>query len=178
MAASASATGQVPTTHKVIRRRWQTLGSLIEVLPEGVNNVSEQDWEEIEMAVDSGATETVVGEDMLTSIDTKPGSAFRRGVKYEVASGELIPNLGEKRFVGVCENGETRNMTAQVCDVNKALLSVKRMVQAGNRVVFEATGGYIEDAQTGERIHMKETGGMYMLKMWVQRPFPGQAERA
>ena len=178
MAASASAAGQVPTTHKVIRRRWQTLGSLIEVLPEGVKSVSEQEWEEIEMAVDSGATETVVGEDMLTSIDTKPGSAFRRGVKYEVASGDLIPNLGEKRFVGVCENGETRNMTAQVCDVNKALLSVKRMVQAGNRVVFEATGGYIEDAQTGERIHMKENGGMYMLKMWVQRPFPGQAERA
>ena len=64
MAASASAAGQVPTTHKVIRRRWQTLGSLIEVLPEGVNNVSEQEWEEIEMAVDSGATETMVGEDI------------------------------------------------------------------------------------------------------------------
>ena len=95
-----------------------------------------------------------------------------------MASGDLIPNLGEKRFVGVCENGETRNMTAQVCDVNKALLGVKRMVQAGNRVVFEATGGYIEDAQIGEGIHMKENGGMYMLKMWVQRPFPGQAERA
>ena len=75
-----------------------------------------------------GATETVVGESMLTSIDTKEGSAYKRGVQYEVASGDLIPNLGEKRFVGICENGETRNMTAQVCDVNKALLSVKRMV--------------------------------------------------
>ena len=177
-AISAPAAGHLPTPSKLIRRRWQTLRSLVEVLPEGVNNVSEQEWEEIEMAVDSGATETVVGEGMLTSIDTKPGSAFRRGVKYEVASGELIPNLGEKRFVGVCENGETRNMTAQVCDVNKALLSVKRMVQAGNRVVFEANGGYIEDTHTGERIHMKENGGMYMLKMWVQRPFHGQADMA
>ena len=112
---------------------------------------------------------------MLTCIDTKEGSAFKRGVQYEVASGDLIPNLGEKRFVGVCENGETRNMTAQVCEVNKALLSVKRMVQAGNRVVFEPSGGHIEDIHSGERIHMKECGGMYMLKMWVQRPFHGQA---
>ena len=151
---------------------------MIEVVPEGINKCDEQEWEEIEMAVDSGATETVVGENMLTSIDTKEGSAYKRGVQYEVASGDLIPNLGEKRFVGICENGETRNMTAQVCDVNKALLSVKRMVQAGNRVVFEPSGGYIEDTHTGERIHMKESGGMYMLKMWVQRPFQGQAIHA
>ena len=94
-----------------------------------------------------------------------------------MASGDLIPNLGEKRFIGICENGETRNMTAQVCDV-KVLLSVKCMVQAGNRVVFEPSGGYIEDTHTGERIHMKESGGMYMLKMWVQRPFQGQAIHA
>ena len=112
---------------------------------------------------------------MLTSIDTKEGSAYKRGVQYEVASGDLILNVGEKRFAGICENGETRNMTAQVCDVNKALLSVKRMVQAGSRGAFEPRDGYIEDMHTGERIHMKESGGMYMLKMWVQRPFQGQA---
>ena len=51
------------------------------------------------------------------------------------------------------------------------------MVQAGNRVVFEPSGGYIEDTHTGERIHMKESGGMCMLKMWVQRLFQGQAIR-
>ena len=85
---------------------------MIDVVPEGINKCDEQEWEEIEMAVDSGATETVVGENMLTSIDTKEGSAYKRGVQYEVASWDLIPNLGEKRFVGICENGETRNMTA------------------------------------------------------------------
>ena len=110
-----------------ICRRWQKLSSLVEVVPEGINKCDEQEWEEIEMAVNSGATETVVGENMLKNIDTKEGSAYKRGVQYEVASGDLIPNLGEKHFVGVCENGETRTMTAQVCDVNKALLSVKRL---------------------------------------------------
>ena len=61
------------------------------------------EWEEIEMAVDSGATETVVSEEMIKSIETQPGEAMKRGVRYEVASGDLIRNLGEKSFPAVGE---------------------------------------------------------------------------
>ena len=76
------------------------VNTLIAITPEGVNTVEEmQEWEEVEMAVDSGATETVVGEDMIKGVETKEGEAARRGVQYEVASGELIPNLGEKSFL-------------------------------------------------------------------------------
>ena len=127
-----------------------------EVTRESISSVEEDLWQEIEMVVDSGATETVVGTDMLTHIATTEGDACRRGVQYEVASGELIDNLGEKKFVVHSEGGHKRGMTAQVCDVNKALLSVKRMVVAGNRVVFDPKGSYIEDADTNERIQLKE----------------------
>ena len=42
------------------------------VEPEGVNAMSGTDgWEEIEMAVDSGATETVVGPEGPSSVETK-----------------------------------------------------------------------------------------------------------
>ena len=123
------------------------------------------EWEELEMAVDSGATETVVGEGMLLDVETRDGEARRKGVQYEVADGTLIPNLGEKKFVAVAEQGEMRKMTAQVCDVNKALLSVSKVVKAGNRVVFEEEGSYVEDRSTGERLYLKEAGGMYMLKL-------------
>ena len=140
--------------------------------PEGVNMIMQGEWQELEIAVDSGATETVVGEDMLTDIDTKPGAASRKGVQYEVANGVRIPNLGEKKFMAVAEEGIARNMTAQVCDVNKALLSVKKVVAAGNRVVFDSDGAFIEDKATGERMWMKEENGMYMLKVWVKNaPF-------
>ena len=92
----------------VVKNRWSkmnktrrnSISTLIEILPAGVNTMEElQEWEEIEMAVDSGATETVVGEDMIKGVETKLGEATRRGVQYEVASGELIPNLGEKNFL-------------------------------------------------------------------------------
>ena len=145
------------------------INTLIAITPAGVNTMDEiQEWEEVEMAVDSGATETVVGEDMIRGVETKPGEATRRGVQYEVASGELIPNLGEKNFLAYGEHGQERAIKAQVCEVKEALLSVSRMVQAGNRVVFSRAGSYVEDENTGERIPLREQGGMYMLKLWVK----------
>ena len=62
-------------------------------------------------------------------------------------------------------------MTAQVCEVNKALLSVSKMVKQGNKVVFEEEGAYVEDRHTGERMYLKESGGMYMMKLWVKSGF-------
>ena len=79
-----------------------------------------------------------------------------------------IPNLGEKRFVATSGEGVKRQITAQVCEVNKGLLSVRRMVQAGNTVVFTKRGSYIEDDWTGERMNMEEKNGMYMLKLWTR----------
>ena len=91
---------------------------------------------------------------------------------YEVANGVRIPNLGEKRFTGVSTEGAVRSITAQVCDVNKALLSVKKVVAAGNRVVFDQTGSYIEDTQSGEKMWLTEEEGMYYLTMWVDKENP------
>ena len=122
----------------------------------------------IGLAVDSGATENVMNEDMLCSVEVKEGAAYKRGVKYEVANGDVIPNLGEKKYVGVSEEGISRSITAQVCDVNKVLLSVKKMTAAGNRVVLDDAGSYVEDKNTGEIMWMREENGMYMLKLWVQ----------
>ena len=140
--------------------------------PEGFNAINgDSEWEEIDMAVDSGATETVVNEEMIESIETKAGPASKRGVLYEVANGVRIPNLGEKKFVAVSEGGTARNITAQVCDVNKALLSVRKVMKAGNRVVFDEEGSYIEDKETSEKIWLREEQGMFMVKMWVRKPF-------
>jgi hypothetical protein len=146
------------------------LGIFKVIEPEGFNEIEEKgEWEEIEMAVDSGATETVLGEGDLGSIELKEGAASRRGTEYEVANGVRIPNLGEKRFVAYTEEGSMRSITAQVCEVNKPLLSVRKVMAGGSRVVFDEDGSYIESKATGERTWLKEQGGMFMLKMWVQR---------
>ena len=81
---------------------------------EPICKITESGFEEIELAVDSGATETVVGEKMLSSINTKSG---RKGVRYETATGDIVENLGQKEFVSVTDDTEmTRSMTAQVAE--------------------------------------------------------------
>ena len=138
--------------------------------PEGFNSVTDDIWEQIVMYVDSGATETVLTESMLCMMELKEGVQIKRGVTYEVANGVRIPNLGEKKFVGHTNEGHIRNLTAQVCEVNKAVLSVSKIVKAGNRLVFgDDEGNYIEDKTTKERTWIEEEGGMYALKMWVRK---------
>ena len=48
-------------------------------------------------------------------------------------------------------------------------MSVKKVMRAGNRVVFDEEGTYIEDKVTGEKIWATDDGGMFMVKMWVNR---------
>ena len=60
----------------------------------------------------------------------------------------------------------SRRITAQVCAVNKGLLSVKKIIQAGNRVVFEQGNSYIEDLGTKDKMYMEEKQGMFMIRFW------------
>ena len=81
-------------------KQVENIGAVITIMPEGINSIGEDGWEELEFAVDSGASETVVGPDMISSAETKEESASRRGVRYEVANGVRMVNLGEKALCG------------------------------------------------------------------------------
>ena len=150
-----------------MRERKEQITLFAQVQQEGLNSV-DQEWEEITMYVYSGATEIVVGENMLSAIELKEGVFYCKNVRYEVANGITIPNLGEKKFQGTTEDGMVKQITAQVCDVNKSLLSVSKAVRAGNKVVFDDEGSYIENKATGERTWLNEEHDMYALKLWVK----------
>ena len=60
-------------------------------------------------------------------------------------------------------------MTAQVCAVNKMLMSVSKVTGKGNKVVFDDEGSFIENKATGERTWLTQSGGMCYLEMWVSR---------
>ena len=143
---------------------------IVTIEPESLNAISDDgEWEEIEMAVDSGATETVGNEEMLGSIPTEPGPASKRGVEYEIADGTRIPNEGEKKFEAVTGEGQHKKLVIQVCGVNQGLLSVSKATAAHNRVVFDEEGSYILNKENGEVTWLTEKKGMYMLKLWVRR---------
>ena len=133
-----------------------------------VNSAEElaQDWEEIEFLVDSGASATVIGEDMVKAVkaaDPNPNA------NYKLADGSIIPNKGYKHFVGVTEEGYKRALNASVTDVDRPLLSVAQIVQKGGKVVFSPQGSYVEHHKTRERLALEQKGGLFMLKMWIPR---------
>ena len=144
------------------------LNMLQTLRPAALNSIGEDGWEEIEMAVDSGASETVVGEDMVVTANLKESEGSRTGVEYKVANGESIPNLGEKKFLAVSRENVRQVIRAQVCSVQQGLLSVKKMLEVGHRVVFDPTGSYIEDVNTHEKMRLKERNGMFFLALWTK----------
>ena len=52
--------------------------------------------------VDSGASVTVIGRDMVKAVQAK---GARPDVKYEVADGSYIEHLGEKNFIALTDAG-------------------------------------------------------------------------
>lgn len=144
----------------------------ITVVPQAgsVCSIGDEEFVQVDMMVDSGATETVMAEWCLDGvIDISEGAALKRGIHYECANGTQIPNLGGRRFLGTIEEQGRRAVTAQVCAVTKNLLSVNGMTRNGHRVVFDEDGSYIEDKTSGERSWLHEVNGMYMLKLWVSK---------
>ena len=95
---------------------------------EEVNAVSE--WEELVFAVDSGATETVMSDQQVTSIPTVSGSKIK--TQYRTANGEVIENEGEKDMLMNTTEGVSRIIKAQVTEVRRVLMSVSKLVKAGN----------------------------------------------
>ena len=89
--------------------------------------IGNSEWEEIEVAVNSGATENVMSPDTLKSVPITSGPAFVRGVEYEVANGVQIPNSSERKVVGHMGDGSMRSLVAQVCAADKSLMSVSKI---------------------------------------------------
>ena len=129
------------------------------------------------MAVDSGASATVVSDEMVKAVSAQNA---RPDVKYEVADGSQIPHLGEKKFSAETECGLPRKMDVQVTEVNRALLSLPKIVNSSNRVVFDSEGSYIEHCETGERSPLEESNGTFAMRLWGHKdqksPFAGQVQ--
>ena len=68
---------------------------------------------------------------------TMPSEGSKAGVKYRAANGGSIVNKGERKLQGYTSEANLVDMSMQVCDVTKPLGSVRAMLKAGNRVVFD-----------------------------------------
>ena len=91
------------------------------------------------------------------------------------ASGNFMPNLGEKSVAFATDDWQGRNMKFQVCEVTKPLASVSDICKKGHRVVFENGYGFIENLHTNEVTWLSEECGQYVMEVWIPpQGFPRQ----
>ena len=126
-------------------------------------------WERVPVTVDSGAIDTVIPRRVAQGISLKQTEASRNGLKYRSASGNAIVNEGERNLRGYTKEANLVDMTAQVAEVTKPLGSVRAFVKAGNRVVFDAGGSYIQNKATGVKTDIEDRNGAYVFDLWIPR---------
>ena len=139
-------------------------------IKEGLNNVVANEWLKVRFCVDSVAGETVMAEEDRPEVETKESWGSKRGQSYEVANGDEIDNEGEKTFVAhmLTINGADsggRGIVAQVCKVHRPLMSVKKICNNRQKVVFDEEGSYVDNTKTKLRTPLREEGCVCVFDM-------------
>jgi hypothetical protein len=129
----------------------------------------ENEWYEIELTADTGACDTVIPKAMAPLIPVVPSLQSQRGMEYEIANGDSIPNLGEKRCEMWTEGAtKPKSIAMQVADVHKALLSLSRCADMGFESRFGSHFGCLYDTETGEVVPLQRRGNLYVLRAWIR----------
>jgi hypothetical protein len=157
---------------------------LQQVTRSGISAVQRPDeWVMIDVTVDSGACVTVMPAGLCQGITIIENDLCKSGVEYEVANGESIANLGERRCeVMTIGSMIPKRIVFQIADVHKPLLSITACSDMGYDCYLGKEGGSLRDRATGEVIPLERRGSLYTLKMWVRQAadadngqrFPGQ----
>ena len=123
----------------------------------------------IEITADSGAGETVGPKTIAPHIPISPSKGSIAGVGCVAADGTKISEHGERMLIGVDNEGMAMGMKMQVADVSKLLAAVSSICDAGNRVIFDNEGSYIESKKTGKKTVMRRENGVYKFDLWMQQ---------
>ena len=133
------------------------------------SNQSSGCWRELEVTVDSGACETVMPEEACDHIKITPSLQSMRGDAYEVANGETVPNLGERKCIAMTSGSQVpKQITFQCAEIHKPLLSTACAADAGYETRLQRRGGYLEHVDTGDKIPIYRRDNLYFIKMWVK----------
>ena len=126
-----------------------------------------QGWQQIEVVLDSGAADSVCPKNMCPQFAIEDSEASRAGVYYTGANGGKLFNLGQTNVPVALDNGARPLATFQVANVSRPLMSVSKVCEMGNRVVFGAGGGYILNLETGSATQFTKKDGIYVFMMWI-----------
>ena len=98
---------------------------------------------------------------------TADSAASRSGVYYTGADSGRIGNLGQQELPIVFDNGLRAVATFQIANVSRPLMSVGKICELGNRVLFGSNGGVILNLHSGQITPFEKEDGVYVFTMWI-----------
>ena len=66
------------------------------------------------------------------------------------------------------KEGNLSSLKSQSAPVTKPVLSVSHMCDAGHRVIFESTGGYMVNIKSGRKTSFRRKNNVYVLDTVVE----------
>ena len=133
------------------------------------------EWKSVgpaEIVIDSAADESVCPSTWAKAFGTKCVPESQR-MRLRSANGGKIEHYGEKAVSFTTQDGcGAKGMRFQVCDVQRPLAAVWRMVDLGNVVRFgpRREDNYIWNPQTGDKIMMRRKGRSFVLDVDMIKP--------
>ena len=134
-----------------------------------IAEAAESCYTKVSAIIDSGAVEHVLPPNCLPRLRMTESVGSKAGKRYLSATGEAIPNMGQKILYGKTREGQPRNITFQVAPVRKPLISVARMGDAGNDVHL-TDKPHIRNRLTGQVTALRREGKTFILDLWIRHP--------
>ena len=135
------------------------------------------------IAVDSGASDTVMSRKHLPGYVVKPSPGSQRGQRWGSASGHPIKNEGGVMYKFMLESGAVNKGKTQIGDVRRPLAAVSQLTKDARNIVFFSEGedwiiprsGPIADEilrlvksiPAQEKIQMHAHKGTYRMRAWI-----------
>ena len=132
----------------------------------------EGEWVRVKRGVtlDSGSSVTIMPKSYLPQFKKMQSPGSMRRQKWVAANNGIIHNEGQKDVDFKTRVGHRKKMRFQVAKVNNILASVGEICDQDNVVKFKKKGGTIKNGTTGEVIHFRRKGNVYVLDIWVRNP--------
>ena len=121
--------------------------------------------EVIRTKVDSGACDTVIGLEDALDYPLQESKSSKDG--FISASGDPMPNHGQRVLAVEAPSGRLMSLAAQVAPCTGSLTSVAKFIDAGHFVGFHRDGSFVMDLATGEFDKMTRINDCFELELEV-----------
>ena len=140
---------------------------MLNILP-----VSEPEFLEVEMTLDTGATVHAMDILDLPGFVVEESIGSKMGQKFQAAGGKLIDNEGQVQITMLAP-GTNQELVCnvQIAKVTRPLLSVTKMTESGKvKVLCLQDVAEVQDLKGNVLASFKKAGGLYTAMMRVRNP--------